>query len=101
MKQYYVYMLSSRSRNLYVGVTNDLERRLSEHRTTLESFTQRYRIARLVYFEVTNNPSAAIAREKQIKGYRRSKKTALVERMNPAWNDLSEVLGLRVSTADP
>ena len=94
-------MLSSRSRNVYVGVTGDLERRLSEHRMTFESFTRRYRIARLVYFEVTSNPSAAIAREKQIKGYRRSKKTALVERMNPAWNDLSEVFGLRVSPADP
>jgi putative endonuclease len=100
VKQYYVYVLSSRSRNLYVGVTSDLERRLSEHRKKSGSFTQRYRITRLVYFEVASNPSAAIAREKQIKAFRRSKKTTLVESMNPAWNDLSQVLGLKVSTTD-
>jgi putative endonuclease len=101
MKQYYVYILASRSRTLYVGVTNDLERRLSEHRLSGDSFTRRYLIDRLVYFEVTDNPSSAIAKEKQIKAYRRSKKTALVESMNPGWDDLIQVLGLKVASADP
>ena len=90
MRQYYVYILASRSRNLYVGITNDLPRRLFEHREGEHGFTARYRIERLVYFEVSPEPVAAIAREKQIKGYGRSKKIALVTEANPAWNDLAE-----------
>ena len=94
MRTYYVYMLSSRSRNLYVGVTNDLAARLWQHGNGEDEFTSRYRIDRLVYYESTSDVMAAIAREKQIKSYRRAKKIALIAASNPAWNDLAEGLGL-------
>ena len=97
MRQFYVYILSSRSRNTYIGVSNNLGIRLWQHRNGLGEFTSRYRITRLVYFEITQDPYAAITREKQIKGYSRFKKARLIESINPAWNDLSESLGL---TAD-
>jgi len=75
---------------LYVGVTNDLARRLFEHKQKLiDGFTSKYNVSRLVYFEVFENIRDAIAREKQIKGWRRSKKTALIESTNPTWRDLS------------
>ncbi|MGH7678682.1 MAG: GIY-YIG nuclease family protein [Gemmatimonadaceae bacterium] len=90
MRQFYVYILSSRSRTLYVGVTNDLIKRLTQHRQGTSGFTAKYRVNRLVYFEVTERPLIAIAREKQIKAYRREKKVALVTSMNPGWDDLSE-----------
>jgi putative endonuclease len=88
---YYVYILASRSRALYVGVTNDLERRVQEHWAKLTpGFTARYKITRLVYFEDTPDISAAIAREKELKGWLRVRKVALIESMNPHWKDLSE-----------
>ena len=88
---YYVYILSSRSRNLYTGVTNELARRVWQHRQGKASvFTQRYRIHRLVYFERHGKVVDAIAREKQIKAWRREKKIALIESTNPAWEDLAE-----------
>jgi len=88
---YFVYILTNHSRTLYTGVTNDLPRRVDEHRKGHGStFTGRYRITRLVYFEMTNDVTAAIQREKQIKGWRRERKIALVESINPGWNDLSE-----------
>jgi putative endonuclease len=90
MRDYYVYILSSRSRRLYVGVTNNLPVRLSQHRQGQCEFTARYKIQRLVYFETTANVMAAIEREKQIKSWRRSKKLALIESTNPAWDDLSD-----------
>ncbi len=90
-KQYYVYIMASKSRVLYVGMTNDLQRRVEQHKQKLvEGFTQKYNITRLVYYETTNDVHAAIAREKQIKGWRRSKKTDLVESTNPTWSDLSD-----------
>jgi putative endonuclease len=86
---YYVYILSSRSRQLYVGVTNDLLRRVEEHRTgEQDGFTAKYKIHRLVYFEKFQYIGNAIAREKQIKGWLRAKKVALIEEGNPAWEDL-------------
>ena len=96
MRTYYVYILSSRKRVLYTGVTNDLHRRVSEHRDhVVDGFTRRYNVTRLVYFESTTKVLEAIAREKQIKGWSRSKKIALVNSMNPEWNDLAhEALGL-------
>ena len=91
MSQYYVYVLTNRSRTLYTGVTNDLLRRLYEHRhPTRPSFTSRYRITRLVYYETTPDVRAAIAREKQIKSWSRAKKIALVEKSNPKWMDLCQ-----------
>jgi len=90
-KQYYVYILTNRSGTLYTGITNNLERRTAEHkRGTGSAFTRKYRINRLVYFEATDDVNAAIAREKQIKGWLRAKKIALIEAENPSWRDLSE-----------
>jgi putative endonuclease len=88
--QFYVYILSSASRILYVGVTNNLTIRLWRHRNGQgSSFTLRYRIDRLVYYEPTGNPIAAVAREKQIKAWRREKKIRLIESLNPEWRDLA------------
>jgi putative endonuclease len=87
---YFVHLLASRSRALYVGVTNDLERRVFEHKHKLvRGFTAKYDVDRLLYFESTSNVLAAIAREKEIKGWRRSRKIALIESVNPSWQDLS------------
>ena len=90
VNQYYVYIMASRSRTLYTGVTGNLERRVFEHKQKLvPGFTTRYKIDRLVYFEVTEDIQAAILREKQIKGWTRSKKLALIGSANPTWRDLS------------
>ena len=89
VRDYFVYILGSKSGVLYVGVTNDLARRLFEHKQKLiDGFTSKYNVSRLVYFEAFDNIRDAIAREKQIKGWRRSKKTALIESTNPTWRDL-------------
>lgn len=75
---------------MYVGVTNNLERRLAEHKSgDISGFSQKYKTYKLVYFEQTPSIESAILREKQIKGWRREKKDALVSNMNPEWNDLS------------
>jgi putative endonuclease len=87
---YYVYILSSRSRTLYAGVTNNITRRIAQHRFGHGGFTSKYRIGRLVYLEPFGNPLAAIEREKQIKGWVRAKKVALIEQENPGWKDLAE-----------
>jgi putative endonuclease len=87
---FYVYILASFSKRLYVGITNHLKRRVFEHRAGVHGFTSKYRIRRLVYFEETTNTIAAIAREKQIKGWLRRKKIELIEEKNPFWVDLSE-----------
>ena len=89
--QYYVYFLTNRTDSvLYVGVTNDLRRRLFEHQNELaDGFTKRYHVHKLVYFETTTDVKAAIEREKQIKSWSRARKNALVETMNPKWEDLS------------
>ena len=89
--QYYVYILSNSYKNvIYTGVTNDLVRRVYEHKQHLDksSFTSRYNVDHLVYFEETTNIDAAIAREKQIKGWNRKRKEKLIETINPNWNDL-------------
>ena len=90
MRQYYTYILASLSRRLYVGMTNDLVKRLYYHRSATNSFVARYRTNRLVYFEVHRHPMNAIVREKQLKRLLRSKKIALIEASNPYWNDLAE-----------
>ncbi len=90
MKKYYVYIMASKSRVLYTGVTNNLERRVDEHKNKLvEGFTSKYNVNRLVYFEETNDVNAALNREKQIKGWLRAKKITLIESVNPTWKDLS------------
>ncbi len=89
--EYYVYIVSSPSRALYTGVTNDIVRRVDEHRRGEGSrFAKRYRITRLVYVEETDSLEAAIAREKQLKGWVRTRKIRLIESLNPEWNDLIE-----------
>ena len=89
-RQYYVYILTNRTRTLYVGVTNDLERRMYEHKNKLlPGFTSKYNVTWLAYYEQTSDVESAIAREKQIKGWRRSKKVELIESANPRWKDLS------------
>jgi putative endonuclease len=90
MKTYSVYFMSGRTRTLYVGVTNDIEQRVYEHRSkSVPGFTSKYRLDRLVYFEEHADIRAAIEREKQIKSWRREKKVALIESLNPGWRDLS------------
>ena len=82
--------MTNASRTLYTGVTNNLERRVHEHKQKLvPGFTNKYNITRLVYFEATSDVQSAIVREKQIKAWRRSKKVALIESANPGWKDLS------------
>ena len=87
---YFVYMLTNWDDSvLYIGVTGNLPKRLYEHRSGLvEGFTKKYNVHKLVYFEQTNDVKAALEREKQLKGWRRSKKNALIETMNPEWKDL-------------
>jgi putative endonuclease len=89
---YYVYLLTNwNHRVLYVGVTNDLTRRLYEHQNKLVTgFTEKYNVDKLVYFEETNDVRSALSREKEIKKWRREKKDALVLAMNPEWRDLAE-----------
>jgi putative endonuclease len=91
LKNYFVYILSNKSRMLYVGVTNNLEVRLYQHRMRLvQGFAERFGIFKLVYFEDTPDVMAAITREKEIKGWVRRKKVALISSFNPAWKDFSE-----------
>jgi len=88
---YYVYILANKTNvAIYTGITNNLERRMWEHRNHADknSFTAKYNIEKLVYYEVTTNPDAAIAREKQIKSWSRRKKNQLIENKNPTWRDL-------------
>lgn len=95
MKDYWVYLLTSQDNKvMYVGVTNDLTRRLYEHKHKITGgFTAKYNIHRLVYFETTPSVEAAIVREKQLKSWSRAKKDALVATLNPDWRDLSEDWG--------
>ena len=90
MKRYYVYIMASRSRVLYTGMTNNLERRVFEHKHgKADGYTKRYRVTRLVYYEDYQRAVDAIVREKQIKGWLREKKIALIQSANPTWKDLS------------
>ena len=91
---YYIYILTTKNNAaLYIGVTNDLKRRIYEHKEALvEGFTKKYHVHKLVYFEEYSDVNAAIAREKQLKRWIRSKKNELVESKNPLWQDWSELL---------
>lgn len=91
MPAYYVYIMSSKTGTIYTGITNSLKRRVYEHKHKLiAGFTKKYNITRLVYFEETPDINAALAREKQIKGWLRKKKIDLIKSVNPKWEDLSE-----------
>jgi putative endonuclease len=88
---YFTYIVASRSHTLYVGVTSDLHKRVFQHKwREHDGFTERYNCDRLVWFEISQEVRNAIAREKQVKHWRREKKIALIEKMNPAWADLSK-----------
>jgi putative endonuclease len=90
MTQYYVYILASKKNGtLYIGMTNDLRRRVYEHKNHLiDGFTKKYNVDRLVYFKMTNDPQNAIIREKRLKKWKRQWKIDLIEQMNPEWKDL-------------
>jgi putative endonuclease len=90
-RTFYVYITASRSRTLYIGVTSNIEQRISEHREKKHTgFSATYNCNRLVWLERFTNPTTAIAREKQLKGWTRAKKITLIEQTNPSWQDLSE-----------
>jgi putative endonuclease len=89
-RRFYVYILASLSGTLYIGVTNSLMRRVAQHKAgAIDGFTMMYCVDRLIYFEEYGDVRAAIQREKQLKGWRREKKIALIESKNPGWIDLS------------
>lgn len=91
----YVYIVASRSRVLYIGVSHDLLRRMAEHRAgAFPGFTRRYKVNRLVYFEACEDIRGAIMREKQLKGWVRQRKLELIESVNPAWDDWAPGIGL-------
>ena len=89
---YFVYILTNWDDSvMYIGITSNLPKRLYEHRNGLaDGFTKKYNVHKLVYYENTNDVYSAISREKQLKGWRRSKKNALIAKMNPDWHDLSD-----------
>jgi len=90
VRQFYVYIMTNQKRTLYTGVTNDLIRRVYEHKQkSVEGFTKRYNLSWLAYYETTDNVESAITREKQVKGWLRRKKVALIESANPRWVDLA------------
>jgi len=89
--RFWVYIIVSRTGTLYIGVTGYLTRRIHQHKIeSIEGFTQKYKVHRLVYYETYDHVLTAISREKQLKGWRRQKKVALVEKANPRWQDLAE-----------
>ena len=89
-KRYFVYIMASKSRRLYIGMTGNLEQRVFQHKAkSIEGFTEKYNIDRLVYFAETGDAVGAIEREKQLKGWLRAKKIALIQSENPAWTDPS------------
>jgi putative endonuclease len=100
--RFYVYIVASKSRRIYTGVTNNIVRRIAQHKCgEIEGFTQRYKINRLVYFERYQYVGNAIRREKQIKGVDRAKRVALIERDNPTWDDLAAEWGKAIEPLTP
>ena len=101
-KTYYVYIMASRSVNLYTGITNSLYRRVLQHKSgKIDGFTKRYNIDRLVYYEICHQVGNAIAREKQIKSWTRAKRLALIKTKNPTWQDLAEGWGEKIQLQIP
>src|SRR5712692_4690106 len=89
-REYYVYLMANLARTLDIGVTGDLYRRVAQHKDgSGSSFTSQYHLNRLVYAEATQDVSAALLREKQLQGWRRSRQIELIEALNPEWRDLS------------
>ncbi len=91
MAQYYVYIMTNATRTLYIGVTNDLLKRVYEHKGKLTGgFTKKYNVTWLAYYEVTTDGYTALTREKQLKKWSRGKKVALIQSINPRWKDLAQ-----------
>ena len=91
MPKFFTYIMTNASRTLYIGVTNDLVRRVMEHKAgKIKGFTSKYNIKKLVYYEEGDDINSAIYREKELKGWKREKKIALIESLNPDWHDLSD-----------
>jgi putative endonuclease len=100
MKSYFVYILTNESGTLYIGITNDLDRRVQEHQLKLvEGFASKYNLNKLVWFEEFNDVNDAILREKQLKGWRRSKKMALIMKFNPNFEELRVEFSREPSTS--
>jgi putative endonuclease len=87
-RTYYTYILSNQNRRIYIGMTNDLDRRIHEHKTSTKGFAASYRMTKLVYFETFKSPHAALERERIMKKWRREKKIQLIESQNPMWDEL-------------
>ena len=100
-RQFYVYILASKSRRIYIGMTNSLFARVSQHRRDEVEYTSRYRINQLVYYEVFKYVNNCIARETQLKAWSRAKKIALIQQKNPTWEDLAENWGKPVKPLAP
>ena len=99
--EFWVYIVASAGGTLYIGMTNDIERRMREHKSgEFEGFASKYGCDRLVYYEKFDNVFKAIGREKQLKGWRREKKVTLIERMNPRWQDLADSWGREMAFAN-
>ena len=97
--KFHIYIVASKSRRIYVGMTNDLFDRVMQHKKgEIEGFTKKYKINRLVYFEKFRYVNNCIAREKQLKGFSRTKKVALIEAMNPTWEDFAADWGTRIKS---
>jgi putative endonuclease len=104
MREYhfYIYIIASRSRTIYIGFTSDLENRVWQHKNDVfDGFSKQYACHRLVYFEDYQTAVVAIAREKQLKRWSRAKKLALIEKVNPTWEDLSEAWGKPIVFLEP
>ena len=100
--RFYVYIMASKSRRIYTGVTNDIDRRVAQHKAgEIKGFTQRYKINRLAYYEHFHFVQEAIHREKEIKGLDRAKRVALIERENPTWDDLADDWGKPIELLKP
>ncbi len=101
MKTYCVYIMAGASGVIYIGVTNDIERRVVEHKSkAVPGFSARYNLTKLVYFEAFSDVRAAIAREKELKGWLRRRKIALIETVNPRWKDLSAKCRVAIASKD-
>src|SRR5271157_1323886 len=100
--RFFVYIMASKSRRIYTGVTNNIERRVKQHKSgEIEGFTKRYKINRLVHYETFQYVRSAIRREKEIKGWDRAKRVALIEHENPTWDDLAADWGKPIELLKP
>lgn len=102
VKTYYIYIMTNNTKTLYIGMTNNLQRRVYEHKNHLvKGFTSKYRISKLIYYETTKDVNSAIIREKQLKNWHRQWKINLIEENNPEWNDLAKEWNIDPESSSP